>query len=89
MPTTTATRLANDAPTSSAHGNEMLGKPPSRNRVSCHPMLNERPRIIAAAVSAPRPANAICPSDSWPPQPVSTTTEIAQSANAMIVAHVW
>ena len=45
--------------------------------------------MSAAAVSAPRPANAIWPSESWPPQPVSTTTEIAQSAKAMIVAQVW
>jgi hypothetical protein len=64
MPTITATRLAKAAPSSNAHGNEMLGIPPSRNRVSCQPMLNCRPRMRAAAVSAPSPAKAIWPSES-------------------------
>ena len=40
-------------------GTRSLRCPPSRNRVPCQPMLNCSPRISAAAVSAPRPANAI------------------------------
>ena len=88
-PTTTATRLAKHAPNSIAQRNGIPPIPPSRKRVPFQPMLNSSPRMSAAAVSAPSPANAICPSESCPPQPVSTTTEIAQSAKAMIVAHVW
>ncbi len=88
-PTTTATRLAKEAPSNKAQPNEIPPIPPSRMRVECQPMLNWSPRISAAAVSAPMPANAICPSDSCPAQPVSTTTETAHSAKAMIVAQVW
>ena len=31
------------------------------------------------------PANAIWPSESWPPQPVSTVTDTAQIAKARII----
>ena len=41
----------------------------------------------AAATSAPKPANAICPSDSWPAQPVRTVSESPQSAKQQIVAY--
>jgi hypothetical protein len=53
-------------------------------RVSCQPMFADMPRDRAAAVSAPRPANAICPSESCPPQPVSTVTDTAQIAKPAI-----
>ena len=55
-------------------------------RVDRQPMSNETPRTNAAALSAPMPANAICPSDSWPPQPVSTVTDTAHNANARTIA---
>ena len=45
-----------------------------------------RPRTNAAALSAPMPANAIWPSDSCPPQPVSTVTDTAHTANARTMA---
>ena len=34
------------------------------------------------------PANAIWPSESWPPQPVSTVTDTAQIANARMIEYV-
>ena len=37
-------------------------------------------RTSAAAVSAPSPANAICPSESCPAQPVSSITDSTQIA---------
>ena len=50
------------------------------------PMSNSRPRVKAAASSAPMPANAIWPSDSWPAQPVRTVSDSAQMAKARIMA---
>ncbi len=44
------------------------------------PMSSDTPRTNAAALSAPIPANAICPSESCPPQPVSTVTDTAHTA---------
>ena len=58
-------------------------------RVAASRCRADSPRTSAAAVSAPRPANAIWPSESCPAQPVSTTTDTAQIANARIVAQVW
>ena len=84
MPTSTAIRQANAAPISIDHGNPIAGRLPRRMRVLCQPMSTESPRDTAAAVSAPSPANAICPSDSCPAHPVSTTTDTAQIANARI-----
>ena len=43
----------------------------------CTPSLTRR-----AANSAARPAKAICPSESWPSQPVSTVSDEAQMAKA-------
>ncbi len=52
--------------------------------VSCQPRSMLTPRMKAAVRSAPTPANAICPRDNWPAQPVSTVSDRAQMANARI-----
>ena len=59
---------------------------PAASRCDRQPMLTVTPRTSAAALSAPIPAKAIWPSDSWPAQPVSTVTETAQIANARMIA---
>ena len=40
------------------------------------------PSTSRAANSAPRPAKAIWPSESWPSQPVRTVSDVAQMAKA-------
>ena len=46
------------------------------------------PSTRRAANSAPRPAKAIWPSESWPNQPVRTVSEVAQMAKASISVKV-
>ena len=57
----------------------------SRCRSTMNPVW--RPRVRAAASSAPMPANAICPRDSWPAQPVSTVSDNAQIAKQPMSAY--
>ena len=45
------------------------------------------PRVSAAPVNAPMPANAIWPSDSCPAHPVSTVSDSAQIVKAAIDAY--
>ena len=61
---------------------------PAASRCDRQPMFSVAPRANVAALNAPIPASAICPSDSCPPQPVSTVTETAHSAKARITAYV-
>ena len=65
------------------------GSPYSSKLISVTPPSTQwtaRPRVSAAAVRAPMPAKAICPSESCPAQPVSTVSDSAQTAKAAIVA---
>ena len=39
------------------------------------------PRTIAVVSIAPSPANANCPRESWPAQPVSRVSDMATMAN--------
>ena len=52
----------------------------ARDRGAATPRSRFMPRVSAAATSAPNPANAICPSDSWPAHPVRTVSESPQIA---------
>ena len=51
-------------------------------------MFMVTPRSNAAALRPPIPANAIWPSESCPPQPVSTVTDTAQIAKARMTEYV-
>ena len=53
--------------------------------MSPQPMSTLMPRVNAAVSSAPMPAKAIWPRESWPAQPVSTVSERAQIAKPRIV----
>ena len=79
MPAVMSAEKTSDGPNRSA------SIPACRKRVSPHPMSTLMPRVNAAVRSAPIPAKAIWPSDSWPAHPVSTVSERAQMAKPRIV----
>ena len=56
------------------------------SHLSPMPTPTVRPRLKAAAESAPMPANAIWLSDNCPAQPVTMVREIAQMAKATMLA---